>query len=464
MATLSSSHARAIARRILAGADDVLDTVVAVHPHFLRPDHMRDLADFWAGVARGQRMRLVFASAPRWGKSETNCVGAAWAMLCRPGLRVLLVSATQTLAEELSHKIREVAQRIGLVIPHDQRALGHWRASNGSELRAYSYGSTLLGVPADVLVADDLLRGMDAANSPTQREAVDEWFRSTAISRLQPGASAVLCQHRWAIDDISQQLTDRGWPTANVPARDFTTGKSTFPALWSEDELAAKEKEVGPILWAAQYQGCPSPRGGAVFTGPPTTYSLLELGRMFAEFQGRIIISCDPAATAKTSADWSVIVVALHHGTGLEAKMDIIDIWRGQVEIPTLVDKLQWFQRRWKAPVVVEKNGLGVGVEQYLRQAGAGAVRGVQSTRDKLTRALPLSAAWSRGCVRFSDVGAHWLPYALREFASFTGSGADTHDDLVDACTLNWNAGIGAMHADVVRQRHARMVALLPWG
>jgi hypothetical protein len=144
---------------------------------------------------------------------------------------------------------------MGLAVHRDQRSVSRWVATNGSELRCYGIEASLIGVAADVLAADDLLPSMASANSATEREKVDTFFRAQAIARMQPNASAIVCMHRWSADDQIQTLIDRGWPSANVPAIDFQTGESTFPALWSTQQLHEKERDVGPILWQAQYQG-----------------------------------------------------------------------------------------------------------------------------------------------------------------------------------------------------------------
>lgn len=464
----STDTARAIARRILAGADDVLDCTVQLNqgydPPVARPDHLRAIAEFWADVARRKPTKLVVSSAPRFGKSVLNCVGAAWAMYCRPGLRIVLVSATQDLADELSRNIRSYAERIGLVVPRDQRSVSRWAATNGSEMRTYGIDASLVGVAADVLCADDLLPSMAAANSATEREKVDEFFRGQAIARMQPGASAIVCMHRWSADDQIQTLIDRGWPDANIPACDFTTGESMFPALWSTEQLREKERDVGPLLWQAQYQGCPAPRGGSVFTGPPTTYNQLELRAKLAAHTARITIACDPAGTAtRTSADHSVIMVGAFHGYGSDLTLDIIDVWRGQVEVPDLVDRLVEIQRRWGAIVGVEGNGVGKAVPQYLRRVNPHLrVVELRSATDKLTRALPAAAAWSRGAIRW-PASAHWLPGVLREIAAFHGQGGQA-DDSADCLVHLWTTGIGITHAENTKRRANKIISSFPFG
>ena len=53
------------------------------------------------------------------------------------------------------------------------------------------------------------------------------------------------------------------------------------------------------------------------------------------------------AATASTSADHSAIVVVGAVGTGVDQKVWVLETWRGQVEVPVLVQHLRRLQQLW---------------------------------------------------------------------------------------------------------------------
>jgi predicted phage terminase large subunit-like protein len=121
------------------------------------------------------------------------------------------------------------------------------------------------------------------------------------------------------------------------------------------------------------------------------------------------------------------------------------------VEIPSLVQRLAFEQRKWKAPVVVEAVGGFKAVPQVLRAMLKG-VRIIEITPslDKFTRALPASAAWNSGRIRVpgmmapsgqleASVHKPWLSAYLSEMGSFTGIG-DDHDDQADATAHLYHA------------------------
>lgn len=466
MTATSTSTARYIAHQILRGADAVLDTVPMLTTGFTRPDHHRRIAEFFAQVARGEPARLVYASFPRSGKTTTFEGAIAWLMFVRPGVRVAVVCCTASLAESIARRVRVLVEQLGLVLSRDQRALDDWSCTNGSSLFAIGAGGALVGRGFDVIVADDLIASLEAANSAAQRQHIEAWFESTLLGRLEPNGAVLVNAHRWAIDDLSGRLIARGWPSAYLPALDLITEESTWPERWSTEQLRHKRTEVGPYVWASLYQGQPPARGGAVFAASPVTYDPLRLRAQLEAKTAQLAIACDPAATAKTHADYSVIMVGAFTREEGQLVLNVLDVHRLQVEIPDLVDLLVNLQRRWRAPVGVESVGGFRGVPQYLRRANPHLqVLELRSTTDKLTRSIPVQALWSRGCIRFPPQ-AHWLQQALGEIQRFTGLGTTggDHDDVPDCMVMLAQLGLGVVHAETNRRRLQRFVAGLPFG
>jgi predicted phage terminase large subunit-like protein len=246
-----------------------------------------------------------------------------------------------------------------------------------------------------------------------------------------------------------------GWTSVNLPAID-PTGAALWPTRWPLPLLRERERELGAYDWASLYMGQPMPRGGAVFSAAATYYDPADLRARLAAHTARLVIACDPAATARTHADHSAIVVAAFHREGREAVMSVVDVWRGQVEVPDLVVKLLNVQHRWRAPVGVESVGGFRGVGQMLRRVNGGLrVVELRATTDKFTRAQPAAAAWARGAIQVPP-SAPWLSAFVAEVASFTGTG-DKHDDQVDALSFAWlMAGI-AGHAEWRERQRAKL-------
>ena len=57
-------------------------------------------------------------------------------------------------------------------------------------------GGPFTGYGFDLLIIDDPVKNREEANSPTQRQHLWDWWRSTARTRLEPGGSIIVVTTR----------------------------------------------------------------------------------------------------------------------------------------------------------------------------------------------------------------------------------------------------------------------------
>jgi len=260
---------------------------------------------------------------------------------------------------------------------------------------------------------------------------------------------------RWHADDLIGRLEASGdWEVLNLPAiaeEDDPLGRQPGEALWPErypvEELEAIKRQIGEWSFAALYEGRPRPRGAAVF-GEPARFDF----EAWKPEAARVIIGADPAASEKTSADYSVAVVLAVEGRGDRMTGRVLDVWRGQVAIPTFTERLRALSAKWYGcPVAVEAVGGFKAIPQMLRQVDP-LLRLLEVTvrGDKFTRAQPVAAAWNDGRILI-PTSAPWVAAFLDEVQAFSGV-RDRKDDQVDALAHAWNslAGgrAGALHLD----------------
>lgn len=434
------------------GGQSILDYIPRASPVMpggvqgISPRHLKVIADQIALAEYGPQ-RIAISVPPRHGKTELILHALAWYLARHPEHTVAYASYSADIAGGKSIRARDLAVAADIRLRYDQARASEWRTVSGGGLLATGVGGPLTGQGANLLVIDDPIKNREEAESSTQREKVWDWFTSTAMTRLTPNGSMLVVHTRWHPDDLIGRLKKKGgWTIINLPALD-DAGQALWPqGGWTTDVLAKRRVEVGEYDWASLYMGDPRPRGGRMFEEPTFYEKPNVLG------QAKIIISCDPAATAKTHADYSVIVVGScwMDSSGLPA-IDILDVQRMQVEIPSLVYRLAHEQRKWKAPIVVEAVGGFKAVPQSLRAMLRG-VRIIEITPslDKFIRALPTSAAWNAGRIRLpgrigvtgaleADPSKPWIGAFLDETGSFTGV-SDDYDDQVDALAHLYNA------------------------
>jgi len=135
--------------------------------------------------------------------------------------------------------------------------------------------------------------------------------------------------------------------------------------------------------------------------------------------------TCDPAGSAKTSADYFVLSTWYLTPKGQLLLRDVI---REQLEGPDQPDLFRQAYQRW-APAVqgVEVAGLGLTLFQYLQRSGLPVLE-LKPDRDKVTRALPAAARYQSGSV-YHYKPAVWLDAIEEELIGFPHA---AHDDFVD--------------------------------
>lgn len=206
---------------------------------------------------------------------------------------------------------------------------------------------------------------------------------------------------------------------------------------WYEERRA----ETDEYTWASMYQGKPTPTGAVLF-GPEHQYS--ELPRAY-----RVVYGTDLAYTAKTSADFSVLIRGLWDGD----KLYITDVWRAQVKAPQFAAVVFQAVREQPGPVLWHHSGTEKGSADFIREKCPQFVSANAGT-DKYRRALPAASAWDRGRIlvpgrdaRRHDgtpfwpdgVAPKWLKPFLSVVQRFTGVN-DASDDDVDALGSAWAA------------------------
>lgn len=428
----------------LDGAQSLLDWIPLMTPRYRPPTHLAPLADAFHRADRGEQVFFLSSTPPRHGKSESILAWAARHLHRHPDQKIAYLTYADDFASEQSGKAQVLASRAGIRWKGKRKA---WFTPQGGGMYFTGIGGQITGRGYNLIIVDDPVKDRESAESPTIRQKIHEWFTSTALTRLNPEVppQVIINMARWHDDDLVGRLIADTlgakaddpfavrWEYMNLPAIG-DDGRALWPEVWSSDALEQRRRMVGEYDWASLFMGSPMPRDGYVFR-EPARYDFPDL------VGARVAIACDPAATAKTSADYSVILVIAAKGSGLQQKAWVLDVWRGQVEIPALVKQLHETQKRWQAPVYVEAVGGFKAVPQMLRQIDRELrVVDITPTSDKFLRSMPAKAAWNDGRILVPQAGGKpWVDPFVSEVTRFTGKG-DKRDDQVDALAHAFSA------------------------
>jgi predicted phage terminase large subunit-like protein len=164
-----------------------------------------------------------------------------------------------------------------------------------------------------------------------------------------------------------------------------------------------------------------------------------------------VVLSVDPAVTAKESADASAVVVLglvgqnpspsppREGGWGVRSavQVHVLAATARRVTAPDLVALIAAADRRWQPDVILfESNAAFAGIRDLLaRHAAFGPkVKGVTQTKDKAARAAALAVPVENGSVLLQGDGRGNVDETQRElFDQMTTFPFAAHDDLLDA-------------------------------
>jgi predicted phage terminase large subunit-like protein len=388
-------------------------------------------------VRLGKIRRLIICAPPRSGKSIMASVAwPAFLLGHDPSCKIMHITYSQLLAAKLANDFRATINALwyGDVFPHT-------RISKDSEDEtvftacgfrfATSTGGNITGRGADVIIADDLSKAQDIF-SDVRREATNELFRNTILSRLdnkQTGAIVVVMQRLHPHDFVGHLLDNSDeWVVLNLPAIAITDeripigdnryhfrakGEALHPAREPLSILKAVEREVGPYAWASQFLQDPMPIEGNMILRLWLRYH--NLVSPTPSYNNRIIQSWDTAGKLGPRNSYSVCTTWLVS----EGSYYLLDVVRGRFDFSTLESTAIEVAKKWKPSVIlIEDASSGTYLAERLKKAGVYQVKLQPVSLDKVTRLYNQAAKFAAGRVFLSE-HAPWRGLVEKELLGF---------------------------------------------
>jgi predicted phage terminase large subunit-like protein len=400
-------------------------------------------------VRAGSERRLVITVPPRHLKSVTASVAfVAWVLGHDPKAKLMVASYSQDLARHHSNQTRTIMESEWYksdfprtrISDRGNRAL-ELETTAGGVRKAVSVGGSITGFGADYIIVDDCMKADEAKSAP-ERQNLRDWFDNTLLSRLNDKATGriISIQQRLHQDDLPAYMLEKGYGHLNLPAiaekvEDIAIGPGKWhhrdvgdllsPTRENEDTLNQLRRDLGPVVFSAQYQQEPvTAQGnmmrlewfGAYDKAPPRHRFL------------KVVQSWDTAMTSEPTSDWSVCTT-----WGFERekmKWYLLDVFRKRLDFPDLMRAVLDLRRRFTADLVImEKAGSGHSVYQDLHSKG----------HPSPTMIIPRGSKEERfnGCLAEVEAGHFLLPVEapwLAEFRSELRAFPEgKHNDQVDS-------------------------------
>lgn len=447
-------------------------------PGWVHKDICDKLEWFSAAVAAKESPRLMIFMPPRHGKSEIGSRSfPAWHLGNYPNHEFIGCSYGSDLAIGFSRKVRDLVRDAAYkavfpetAINKDSQSVENWLTTAGGGYAAAGVGGPITGRGAHVLVIDDPVKNRADAESQSHRDAVWDWYTSTAYTRLAPGGGVLLILTRWHDDDLAGRLLRKmaegegdEWVVVEYPAQAVTDelfrakGEPLHPERYDAKALEGIKRAIGPRDWQALYQQNPTPDEGDYFNrdmfrwyGPQDIPPYDELN---------FYTAWDLAIGTKEQNDFSVGITV---GVDKHDRTFVVDIQRGHWGPLEIVERMLAVYKTWRSAITgVEKGHIEMTLRPFLEKR----IREERLTsfyieelnpgrRDKVARARSIQGRMQQGLVLFRK---HCNATAALQ-AEMMRFPSGTHDDQVDA--MAW---IGQILSLMVTPREAKAPPKKSW-
>jgi predicted phage terminase large subunit-like protein len=442
--------------------------------------HIELIASKLQACLDGQINRLIINVPPRSLKSHaaSSCF-PAFVLGHKPSAQIICASYGQQLADKLSLDCRTLMDSRWYrelfqvhLSPRKQSVQEFMTTEHGSRL-ATSVGGVLTGRGGDFLIIDDPLKP-DEALSETQRQAVNDWYDHTLISRLndkRTGCIILIMQRLHEDDLVGHVVEQESWEWVRLPAiaekdeiheivspvRTRTVLRRAGEALHPEREplevLENLRRTVGEYNFAGQYQQEPSPLGGGMVKAE--WFGSYVPGEEPGRFD-QVIQSWDTANKSTELNDYSVCTTWGQKSR----KIYLLDVLRRRLDYPDLKRAVREQAERFHPTnVLVEDKASGTQLIQELIRDGVYGVTRYEPTMDKVMRLHSITSTIENGFV-YLPTESDWLAAYVHELTTFPSG---KHDDQTDSTSqaLDWLKQGTHLYSVLDYYRHEEMAQKL---
>lgn len=380
-------------------------------------------------VAKSQARFKCLVAGRRFGKTRLGtliCLAKAM-----QGKNTWWVAPTYAMALEGWKTIRQLASEYGMEVKESEKTI--YTKTNGFvTVRTADNPDRLRGAGLDYIVLDEC--------AYIKEQTWKEVLRPTLTDR-KGGAlfiSTPAGMNNWFYRIYEEAEGKDEWQRWVFP--------SQANPLIDVKELEVAKKEIGSYLFSQEYDAQFVEQTGGLIkrewfqfynservkefddSGYYETNNYLTSGKIRVnESTLRIISTVDLATSTKESADYTVITTV-----GLDKKNNIfvLDVIRERLEAPEVLKLLQTVYDKWNPEMIgIERAGYQLALIQIVRRQTTLPIVELKADRDKLSRALPLSAKMEAGMVFFPR-DAVWFSDMEKELLQFPNG---EHDDQVDS-------------------------------
>ena len=406
--------------------------------------------------------------APRgFGKSTVGDVDHCITKILRdPNIRIMIGSKTQTQAQAFLKEIRtHFEQNVDLI-----RIFGDWKTHKDNvwndreftvnkrsiikkeaTVTALGASGAVISKHFDMIIGDDLV-GLENARTEKQRANLTEWFYSSLIPTLEPDGEIHILGTRYNPLDLYEDLIKSGNYAVNIQqAIRVVNGEEC--SLWEDKFTLEKLKQIraesGKIIFNMQYQNDTELAKGKIFKAKYFKY--YEEYKLDYDFQTakvrvknaegidqwkkvRVYMGADLAISESENSNNDYFVLMMI-GVDEERNVYVLEYVKERLSFNEQLNTVISYGRN-NYPMVerigVETVAYQKSLAQELRRLSLLPIININTSKDKVTRAMRRSANFENGKVFFRE-GMDDLEECLLLFPEVD------HDDLFDGLDFAMN-------------------------
>ena len=406
----------------------------------------RELMKMYEG-SDGSYKRLCVAMPPRHSKSSLITLSfPMWLIFHNPHLNILIVTNSGSLSEKFGIQLREYINEYGKyfnVYLSDVKKSSSYlmfcdedkKLYDGS-IRLVGKGGSITGTDADVLILDDIYKGLEEEFTPTALQKTIDWYNNVIEQRIESHTLEVILHTRWNSMDIQgylKQYDPNSYHFIEFPAI-LNDGTPLWKEKYTIDVLEKKKERMGVRMFNAIYQQTPMDEDSDFFdltklkVGKPTNANCIGKCRAW-----------DLAGSTDEKGDMNDYTVGVLMELYDDNSVCITDIVRGQfgTYVKEIIKETA-MSDGFDTHVVIETGVAGAGkllYAEYQEQLRGFIVEQALPITSKEDRATPFKNAMLDGLV-YIDVGEEIKKDFKLELSGFPFT---IHDDQVDATAHGFN-------------------------
>lgn len=431
--------------------DDFFSYCQLMIPDFYKSDrqYLQDLCCEFEGFMESDDDIMLLNVPPRHGKSLTAGRFVEWELGRNPKMRVATGSYNEDMAIDFSKEVRDTIAEERVLdeqivyndifpdarLKHGTAAAKRW-ALQGAKLSylATSPGGSATGKGFDLLIIDDVIKGIMEAMNENELQKHWDWFTKQMLSRVEKGGKIIIIMTRWHSKDLAGRVIEE------MEAMEYKLRIVIKKALLDEE---SKEMLCADVLSYEDFKKKRAAMGTAIANANYQQEPIDQKGRLYQKFQTyselpEFIKIWAYTDTADTGQDYLCSIVFGETADHVPYVLDVL-YTKEAMETTEIAHANQMIRFNVNHARIESNNG-GRGFKRNSERLAK--ERGHRSTHyedfyqstNKQTRIFSNSALVENNLHFPEDWMLRWPEY-FEAMSTYQREGKNAHDDAPDATT-----------------------------